>query len=278
MWCPEGYVTLHDIFAIIDELVDMFADTLHVDYGPFFREVDEGDLAEELFEDFWQLHRIITSPSEMKILQAKVNGFHAWCIAKLLRNVKPRLASPDGRVIIPSQEVFAHISTISVANWDRHFSDPMLSQPILKAAFADSNFSFTDGFLAFEYPDGIMLDATDFSKENFSILGLAYATKLQENFAGWAICFRDADAPHEIDALMDLLGIDAKSFLGREKVEPESEDRMRNVYNCVLEAFPDGKGAANWDDVQRLTGYSRRHIGRALAKFDPTGTWASGGH
>jgi hypothetical protein len=43
---------------------------------------------------------------------------------------------------------------------------------------------------------------------------------------------------------------------------------LEYTYQCFVSAFPEGKGNTTWPEVQRITGFSRRHIKRAMEAFD----------
>lgn len=271
MWCPEGYVTLYDLSAPIDHLVDMFADSLRIDYGPPLNEGDTGYLSKEYFEDFRQLHNILTAQSERKIVNARIDGFHAWLVAKILHECSPRVASPDGNVMLTANVLYSHLADIHLAKWDRHFTDPFLYRHVLEAAFCENKYSMLEMFVAFNYPDGIILAPSSGVPSNFDV-------RLQEHFQGWAVCFRDTDVPRTTNDIMTLLELNALDFMMPGTHQRNPDEQLKYVYDCVIKAFPKGKGTTSWDDIQEKVGYSRRHIERAFKIFDANRRWALGGH
>lgn len=66
------------------------------------------------------------------------------------------------------------------------------------------------------------------------------------------------------------------------RVSGDEEDGSEKVtyeetLNCLLKAFPHGKGGATWRQVEKSVGYSRRTIVRAIKLADGHKDWASRG-
>jgi len=51
----------------------------------------------------------------------------------------------------------------------------------------------------------------------------------------------------------------------------------QTISDCVMSAFPSGKGSAIWDEVEAKVGYSRRSIVRALRSLNQYERWAKSG-
>lgn len=76
-------------------------------------------------------------------------------------------------------------------------------------------------------------------------------------YRGWTVAVKDADAR----SILEFVRGDGVARADKGK------QGLAYIYNCFCEAFPDGKGSATWDDVQKRVGYSRRHIRRALETY-----------
>lgn len=271
MWCPEGYVSMHSLLRLVYQLSDIYYDSLDVDYGSALNNGDEDYLEEEYWEDFWQLNGMITSSSERKLVSARGEAFCTWMIAKLLIRLNPRVSSPLGVIMKPSDVLFFHSTSIGFAQWDKHATDPILSRIITEAAFGDGSVNLLDGFYSFSIPEGIVSPSTEISKQMLRRLTGKPFDELQDQFAGWAICFPESDVPGNLSELIEFLRLEAIDFLVEE--EPAPNERLKFIYDCLLDAYPNGK-ADTWAVVSKKIGSSRRDINRALDVFDPAKKWA----
>ncbi|MEX0280121.1 MAG: hypothetical protein AB3N13_02895 [Arenibacterium sp.] len=80
------------------------------------------------------------------------------------------------------------------------------------------------------------------------------------------------------DAAIEYVERNRSRVKGLETNTEESEPEYPVVWQCVQEAFPDGKGLATWKEVEDSVGYSRRQIVRAIKANTDYDTWAQGGH
>lgn len=99
-------------------------------------------------------------------------------------------------------------------------------------------------------------------------------------FVGWSICVNPKDLPDTRAELFSALGfgdVDWEAFGVDQSTDAEKANRHRNVLECVLSAYPNGKDKATWEAVEREVGYSRRSIVRALKQNDLWLDWAKGG-
>lgn len=69
----------------------------------------------------------------------------------------------------------------------------------------------------------------------------------------------------ESDATDSIFWI--KGVLAQTKPKPPDAEKWSNVFQTYMQAYPDGKGTATWEEVETRTGYSRRHLLRAIKKF-----------
>lgn len=91
---------------------------------------------------------------------------------------------------------------------------------------------------------------------------------------------RNGETPR--DALLRLLP-DQVTFptdceaVPSDRQETSTQDSLQTVLRNIWQAFPEGKGSATWQTVERISGHSRRNISRALAKFGGQEEWAGTG-
>lgn len=74
------------------------------------------------------------------------------------------------------------------------------------------------------------------------------------SFDGWSIA-------------LDKKSLDEQISSRLEPSEPTRGAGLQSAYDCYVAAYPNGKGNATWAQVEEKTGYSRRHINRALSEF-----------
>lgn len=268
MWCPEGYSTLHEISPILDELSDIYSDRLmSEDFGPIPVVGSEEYLPEEFWPDFWQLHTMQNSFSEIKLLTSEIELFHAWAVARMLDAISPLVSSPDGVVMRASTVLYENRFRLELFDWGNRGCDMNLRRALLDAAFINPARRPLDWFRGFTLPRGIISSPT---AEALTDGGTNFLSEVQGHFSGWAICFKDPEAPTDVQDLATLIGFDLSSN------DRQSPDRLRHIFDCLVQAYPSGKTDA-WETVQKKVGYSRRSINRALDLHDPSKKWAQGG-
>ena len=59
-----------------------------------------------------------------------------------------------------------------------------------------------------------------------------------------------------------------KETLAATKLDQADTTNLSVVFETFRQAFPKGKGNATWQDVESRTGYSRRHLTRAIKYFE----------
>lgn len=101
--------------------------------------------------------------------------------------------------------------------------------------------------------------------------------RIARRFAGWAICFEKCDLLSSPQAMLDGF---TKFWLELDDPCPDPSHigaGLEHAYLCFRNAFPNGKGKATWPDVEAKTGYSRRHIIRAIGEFSGQTVGQDGG-
>lgn len=78
-------------------------------------------------------------------------------------------------------------------------------------------------------------------------------------FHGWTVTINEKYARAELKSI--ALGV-AANLQGADEIEP-----LEYVYQCFISKYPQGKGPETWSEVEKTTGYSRRHIIRAIKAF-----------
>lgn len=87
---------------------------------------------------------------------------------------------------------------------------------------------------------------------------LSDARALASQFEGQVLCVR-ADVADQFTA---------SAFDGWQPNDSTAVGAgLRDAYRCFIDAYPRGKETATWPEVERVTGYSRRQIGRAMKKY-----------
>lgn len=97
---------------------------------------------------------------------------------------------------------------------------------------------------------------------------------------GWSICWNADEIPETRKELFDSLGFSDfnwSSFDTNEARNQSSAKAGKNILECVMAAFPEGKGNMTWPEVEAIVGYSRRSIVRALKQDGQHSKWASTG-
>lgn len=102
-------------------------------------------------------------------------------------------------------------------------------------------------------------------------------------FSGWALCWKEDCLPETLEECLNELGLVEDRWRGALSNEGSTRPRQRvgaglaATLASVLEAYPEGKGAATWLEVEDRVGYSRRNINRALAQSEEHRDWATRG-
>lgn len=278
MWCPEGYITLNEISDVLDGLADDYWSLREFRISDQYmcneRDLLDDGIEEDLWDDFFQLANLRCSPNELELVISESSVFHAWAVGACLAATHPFLCSPDGRIMRVCYDIFSHMAEIDLLEWDLHLRNPAVHHEIYLLARGTQDRVPFHGmrFPGFDYPQGVISNPTEWTDLAWRALGKPAIASIHKQFAGWAICFKDGDVPEEPEAMQKLLGFSLDQLAGQGK----KADPTRFTFDCLLRAYPQGKNE-NWAAVQAKTGYSRRSINRALAKYDPQGTWARGG-
>jgi hypothetical protein len=92
--------------------------------------------------------------------------------------------------------------------------------------------------------------------------------KVLRRFTGQTIAFSPTEVINLIEEAVEDFGADiALKLLEAAVPKKDTPSGLTHAYQCLIEAFPNGKGSATWDEVVTRTGYSRRTIVRAMKKF-----------
>lgn len=214
-------------------------------------------------------------------------------LAKFMDLYDAVLCSPDGRTLRCPPILKSHGDALDWWIW------PLSKEKISHGeahgyfeAFRAGKFSIADAldrFVAIDYRTGtVKLKANTVRL----LCGSSYGHGVDENavlnfidaqirpIIGWSICWKQEILPEtEQDLILSLgfAGLDWSDIRGRSSI-PSETNGYKHVSNCVMEAFPDGKGTEIWTEVEKKVGYSRRHIRRALMDEGIYETWARGGH
>jgi hypothetical protein len=217
-----------------------------------------------------------------------------WLLANFLDTYETLLCSPSGTVMRCPPMLAAHGDAFEWWSW------PLDQQKFGKSEsssyldfFRHGKFRILDAqarFCAIDHLSGIIKLKPN-SIDLFSRSSYGHGPEKNEiqlfidqqvrPFVGWSICWSPDDIPETQREVFGSLGIQNIDW---ERIEDHSFDKSKasqnsasNVIDCVIAAFPDGKGDVTWPDVEAKVGYSRRSILRALKQNGLHSKWAKPG-
>lgn len=233
------------------------------------------------------------------------NGLLArWLLSNLMDQFETMLCSPNGLLCEAEAPALMHADRFdffSIA-WPDYYNGAMHGY---FENFNAGSFNLDDvdaRFIAIDVPTGIIKMKNNTYQLYDRCANYAGTMdqirsdidKFVRPFAGWAVCWRMDALPTTPREVLEELGYPNIDFgeqfdvsdTGRQVIdlgEPvvvsnEKSASLDAVMACVLEAFPNGKGAATWADVEKSVGYSRRHIIRNLKQAGTYSQWIRGGH
>lgn len=141
-----------------------------------------------------------------------------------------------------------------------------LVEPLTTAAL---NTYIAQLYAAWEYVDllhGLFLVPRRLSRSY--LFGGKYKRYLDDRlrvFSGRTVAIPEATAHQSVERFRGWLAAQ-KDDASRDGDTPDSS--LLNVFRTYSQAFPNGKGGATWSDVEKRTGYSRRHLTRAIKAFE----------
>lgn len=245
MFAPVGYSMFHEIYDAIYELVNGAIET------------DGSQTLNQL--------RMTT----LEAMHYAIEEFSENCPSISVAAPDGRLMRVSGR-ILTDRLLFEEPHTLE----ELHFSFIDISSGLVKTQQAERNVSFaaskmkeaTDAFQSIVQQD-LERGQNHISQEQIAAglytweLQAAIAdcdlTEVFSAFNGWSLVCKNDDIPIRANDITYLVEL-------RKTNKNQINTGIADAYNCFVSSFPDGKGAATWAEVERVTGYSRRQINRGI--------------
>lgn len=236
MWCPEGFVTLqeiYDVFILDSVEIDLASDRPPPASGGFW--IDTGTVSQD-----------------------EMIGYLNWLMGSLLI-----IFQDDIRACLPTGAVIRldHRFTWFFDDDTQHFSlfcfpDDFAGRVKLKKR----------EFLGVDKKRGWVI-VDNFTK---NLVNIFTGQEESPNFGpvlGAPLCIRESRLPTSLYLLSDWV---TKEIVKRVSEESDGRGGAHDALVCLEVAFPNGKEKHTWEEVQDKTGYSRRTILRALRAANRT--------
>lgn len=274
MYAPIGHMKWTDLFGYCEEIAGTIiaAHTLELsDVDPVRAYTDE------LKDSF-----VHAPQAELTIYIVKT-----WLVANICTIFPPSLTTSSGRLMQSDWPIFLHADRL---DW------VCLSWPINEMAefhgyFLNSNThgvpkdAICERFVAIDPWTGIVTEKNPTRKwlESASHVwepDIEQWLALIREYKGWAVCWSEDQIPDDQEEIFRAIGLEKEAGWlseGLRRMGETSSDLKqsgtRHVADCLLQAFPDGKGGATWSEVEAKVGYSRRHILRAISDSPRLSAW-----
>lgn len=242
MWCPEGYISLSEIRANLEA----------------------------------ELEARGAKPDTVLPLDSRC----AWLMAGFIDRYKSDIgvAPLTGGVVRPDSRLLnRHDEGTYGGDFDLESYLEFPAEHIAALKPGEWPFSFIDYLTMTLY--GKTIDGS----------GLGYAAC---PLGGLPLCIESPKLPKTTSELVDLLeGFCAPQPLRapprafrrlvpkkEPKKEPSEEPKKKypEAYDAIMTAYPEGKGAATWAEVEKRVGYGRRQIRRVLEEYELKEWWGTG--
>lgn len=291
MFTPEGYWSWDEIcVAVCDWTQDI---TLATRFPSFVRAAEDWTS----YEIDQLIHQKLLDEGfaeNRAELNFALRVCELWVLANFLDTFDTVLCSPSGRTMRCHPPIKAHGDAFDWWTWP-------LSQKKFGVTestgyldyFRNSNFQIADAkdrFCAIDYVTG-QIKLKPNSVQLF--LQSSYGHGPSDNdarrfieeqvrpFIGWSICWNPKDIPKTKSEIYSEIGfqdVDWATFEASIRTSKIAKDTQhQSVMECLLSAYPNGKGKATWETVELKVGYSRRSIVRALKQNGLWEDWAEGG-
>jgi hypothetical protein len=224
--------------------------------------------------------------------QFALNLMELWVLANFMDLYDAVLCSPIGTTLRCPPLIKAHGDAFDWWSWP--LSGEKFSQGEAHGyfeGFRAKMFGISDAvtrFVAVDYATGgIQLKANTLRLLSLSSYGHGMSDEDCRRFiaeqirpiVGWSICWNAEVFPDTERELFESLGFIDLDWTDIDSNIPKKAKSAgnKNILECVVAAYPDGKGTAIWEEVEAKVGYSRRSISRALRANGSYATWAKRG-
>lgn len=290
MFTPEGYWSWDEV---VTASVQWTHDLIIVKYCQSL--IDQMESASS-WETTRKINELLVEQGFVEnIDQARfaIEVAHLWVLANFLDVYDAVLCSPAGVKMRCPPILKAHGDALDWWSW------PLSRKPFGTSEssgylnfFKNGNFRITDAndrFCAIDYLSGTVRLKPN-SVRLFELSSYGHGCDYGEvtrfidaqvrPVLGWAVCWNPVDIPETESEILKGLGFTDLDWdaIDYEQVEMGAKKTPHAiVLECVLEAFPNGKGDATWAIVEKAVGYSRRSVVRALKQNNLWSSWSEGG-
>lgn len=292
MFTPEGYWSWQEI---VEEASSWTLQIVAASIAPELT-AERLEKAPYKCEDLL-LKRLVSSKQVENISEARftMDLLKLWVLANCLDRYDAVLCSPDGRTLRCPPILKAHGDAFDWWVWPLSKEKISNGEPYgYFEAFRSGKFHIEDAharFCAIDYDTGTirlkpntvrLLWSASYGHNGFDTHEdtLHFIDEQIRPIIGWSICWNDNDVPETTKELFEELGFGDLDWTAIEKSETNPKPAAKNgtnVLECIMTAFPNGKGDVTWPDVEAKVGYSRRSIVRALKQNGLHSKWANTG-
>lgn len=288
MFCPDGYFHWGEMLENVGHWSEtsLFADALAAnDHDP--------SLAFSSYPK--ALYSLVPEMVDLRTFNFFLSLRHSWVVANYMQQHVPYLCSPTGAVLRGSWWTGRHADKLDWCQW--HWPPNEMSEfSSFFEFFENGNFdakSIWQRFPCIDHELGLIklkvnslqlfMSALDLQGTEDETLAKRILDTCFRPFEGWALCWKNDILPEYLgDALQDLgLVSDSWSYLLKSGSEASAMTPQKSgVERCrdeVLSGFPEGKGLNTWEQIESITGWSRRQINRAVLEFEEMRSWAKAG-
>lgn len=287
MFAPKGYHSWQDIREASSEWANVIlASKLPFDIQEEILEKPDYSLRHALCVGLVK-HQLAKSVAETEFLADLLERF---LVVHIMDQFTTTLCSPAGLLTRATPPALMHADRFDYFYWSWPESENNEFSLYFKR-FREGSFGIADvdaRFLALDYLTGfIKIKNNTYSEYNCCANYFSTELEMRQDidnfvvpFRGWSVCWSPEDLPETSAEILVEIGFDNLTRLleKRQAINQglSHENGNNDVLKCVLEAYPDGKGRTTWSDVERRSGYSRRHITRMLIREGRYGDWIAG--
>lgn len=202
----------------------------------------------------------VTNDEEHKAITSCYYFFtalEAKIFSLFLRTFNPSVCSKQGTILQPNPSTCVNTNFGMRINikWPMNRDD--LYQGIDKTdwpeydLYAFNYINYNSGIVSAE----IIESNDDYAVVVNSTIGL---------FNGWALCWNKADIPKEASEIFEALGLPQSNHqLTKDTYLPHNTPQL---IADLFQSFPNGKKKHTWQEIEDISGWSRRHIKRVLER------------
>jgi hypothetical protein len=289
MFTPEGYWSWSEMVEATSEwTLEIVATSIAPEIPPKRLENAPNQCRELL------LKKLVSNKSVENLSEAAFayGLLELWILANFMDTYDAVLCSPEAKTLRCPPLISAHGDALDWWLW------PLSKEKISNGeahryfeAFRAGKFHIQDArsrFCAIDFETGdVKLKPNSVSLLNSASYGFSdseesnrFIDEQIRPLIGWSLCWNDDVIPETRTELYSSLGfgdLDWSAFDDDGSKSRTSAMAGQNILDCVMTAYPNGKGTVTWQDVEVKVGYSRRSIMRALKQNGQHSTWATTG-